>query len=179
MPSRGPAGRLGTGVVYCQTSNDYTASSFYILQRACNKSDRCTIATLCTDISPCFMWRGVPALKSNGGPHAIHVNTSKSVRSHFPFSHLTFVIRSYCCTPIKIYNEEVRDLLAVGSAGDKRDKLELKEDPSKGVYVKVCTVHSFTSVGSQESLECMGSVEEEFAEFCFQAALQDFWDDRV
>lgn len=45
-------------------------------------------------------------------------------------------------TLIKIYNEEVRDLLAVGGAGDKRDKLELKEDPNKGVYVKVCTVHS-------------------------------------
>lgn len=53
-------------------------------------------------------------------------------------------------TRIKIYNEEVRDLLAVGAAGDKRDKLELKEDPNKGVYVKVCTVHLVTSPGSQE-----------------------------
>lgn len=38
---------------------------------------------------------------------------------------------------LKIYNEEVRDLLAVSGAGEKRDKLELKEDPNKGVYVKV------------------------------------------
>lgn len=35
----------------------------------------------------------------------------------------------------------MRDLLAVGGAGEKRDKLELKEDPSKGVYVKVLCMH--------------------------------------
>lgn len=44
----------------------------------------------------------------------------------------------------KIYNEEVRDLLATGGSGDKRDKLELKEDSNKGVYVKVSTVFSLS-----------------------------------
>lgn len=40
-----------------------------------------------------------------------------------------------CHTARQIYNEEVRDLLAVGT--EKKDRLELKEDPNKGVYVKV------------------------------------------
>ena len=35
----------------------------------------------------------------------------------------------------QIYNEEVRDLLA--NSGEKKEKLELKEDPNKGVYIKV------------------------------------------
>lgn len=35
---------------------------------------------------------------------------------------------------MQIYNEGIRDLLGTT---EKRDKLELKEDPGKGVYIKV------------------------------------------
>ncbi|CAM9424747.1 unnamed protein product, partial [Ectocarpus fasciculatus] len=51
-----------------------------------------------------------------------------------------------------IYNEEVRDLLAVSGAGEKRDKLELKEDPNKGVYVKGLTQ---AVVSNQEGINCL------------------------
>ncbi|CBN76893.1 conserved unknown protein [Ectocarpus siliculosus] len=60
-----------------------------------------------------------------------------------------FLIR--CCY-LEIYNEEVRDLLAVSGAGEKRDKLELKEDPNKGVYVKGLTQ---AVVSSQEGINCL------------------------
>lgn len=39
-------------------------------------------------------------------------------------------------SPVTIYNEEVRYLLAANK-GRKREKSELKEDPNKGVYIKV------------------------------------------
>lgn len=52
---------------------------------------------------------------------------------------------SYCppllANEMQIYNEEVRDLLGTG---EKKDKLELKEDPTKGVYVKV---KCFSNIG--------------------------------
>ncbi|CAB1120143.1 unnamed protein product [Ectocarpus sp. CCAP 1310/34] len=56
-----------------------------------------------------------------------------------------FLIR--CC-----YLEAMRDLLAVSGAGEKRDKLELKEDPNKGVYVKGLTQ---AVVSNQEGINCL------------------------
>lgn len=38
-------------------------------------------------------------------------------------------------TCAQIYNEEIRDLLATN--GERKEKLDLKEDPNKGVYIKV------------------------------------------
>lgn len=51
-----------------------------------------------------------------------------------------------CCThrppdQAQIYNEEVRDLLGTG---EKKGKLELKEDQNRGVYVKVNIFSSWT-----------------------------------
>lgn len=43
---------------------------------------------------------------------------------------------------LEIYNEEVRDLLG----HDYRAKLELKENPDKGVYVAGLSMHKITSV---------------------------------
>ena len=40
------------------------------------------------------------------------------------------------CSYLEIYNEEVRDLLAA----DSKAKCDLKEDPSKGVFVAVRSV---------------------------------------
>ncbi|CAM9150111.1 unnamed protein product, partial [Phaeothamnion confervicola] len=46
----------------------------------------------------------------------------------------TFLVR---CSYLEIYNEEIRDLLGL----DSKKKLELKEDPNKGVYAKdLCQV---------------------------------------
>ena len=38
---------------------------------------------------------------------------------------------------LEIYNEEIRDLLG----DDIKKKLDLKEHPERGVYVKVCRAH--------------------------------------
>ena len=40
------------------------------------------------------------------------------------------------CSYLESYNEEIRDLLAV----DTKKKLDLKEDPNKGVHVKSLSV---------------------------------------
>lgn len=99
--------------------------------------------------------------------HRVFRHSQIGATSHFLFS-------SAPCDPytrIKIYNEEVRDLLAVGGAGDKRDKLELKEDPNKGVYVKVCTVHlgHFGSVAGSWSAQ--GALKSSCAEPFLEARL--------
>ena len=47
---------------------------------------------------------------------------------------MKFLVR---CSYLEIYNEEIHDLLVEGNKIDK--KLDLKEDPSKGVFVKDLT----------------------------------------
>ena len=49
---------------------------------------------------------------------------------------------------MEIYNEEIRDLLAANS----KQKLDLKENPDRGVYVKSLSHHQVTSVGECEKL---------------------------
>ena len=49
-------------------------------------------------------------------------------------SDMRFLVR---CSYLEIYNEEIHDLLLDGKNVHK--KLELKEDPSKGVFVKDLT----------------------------------------
>ena len=49
---------------------------------------------------------------------------------------------------LEIYNEEIRDLLAANS----KQKLDLKENPDRGVYVKSLSHHQVTSVGECEKL---------------------------
>ncbi|XP_023578369.1 kinesin-like protein KIF17 isoform X2 [Octodon degus] len=49
---------------------------------------------------------------------------------------------------LEIYNEDVRDLLGA----DTKQKLELKEHPEKGVYVKGLSMHTVHSVGQCEHI---------------------------
>ncbi|DAA32120.1 TPA: kinesin family member 17 [Bos taurus] len=49
---------------------------------------------------------------------------------------------------LEIYNEDVRDLLGT----DAKQKLELKEHPEKGVYVKGLSMHTVHSVGQCERI---------------------------
>ncbi|XP_042544607.1 kinesin-like protein KIF17 isoform X3 [Dipodomys spectabilis] len=53
---------------------------------------------------------------------------------------------------LEIYNEDVRDLLGV----DTKQKLELKEHPEKGVYVKGLSMHTVHSVAQCERIMEMG-----------------------
>lgn len=46
---------------------------------------------------------------------------------------IKFLVR---CSFLEIYNEELRDLLCEIPKGGESKKLELKEDPNKGVFVK-------------------------------------------
>jgi hypothetical protein len=56
-----------------------------------------------------------------------------------------FLVR---CSYLEIYNEDIRDLL--GKDVDK--KLELKEDPNKGVFVKDLTTFIVKSIPEIEKL---------------------------
>ncbi|XP_047204159.1 kinesin-like protein KIF17 isoform X3 [Girardinichthys multiradiatus] len=49
---------------------------------------------------------------------------------------------------LEIYNEEIRDLLG----NDTKQRLELKEHPERGVYVRDLTMHTVHSVGECESI---------------------------
>ncbi|XP_037684229.1 kinesin-like protein KIF17 isoform X4 [Choloepus didactylus] len=53
---------------------------------------------------------------------------------------------------LEIYNEDVRDLLGA----DTKQKLELKEHPEKGVYVKGLSMHTVQSVAQCERIMEMG-----------------------
>ncbi|XP_058409072.1 kinesin-like protein KIF17 isoform X2 [Diceros bicornis minor] len=53
---------------------------------------------------------------------------------------------------LEIYNEDVRDLLGA----DTKQKLELKEHPEKGVYVKGLSMHTVHSVAQCERIMEMG-----------------------
>ncbi|XP_060056865.1 kinesin-like protein KIF17 [Erinaceus europaeus] len=53
---------------------------------------------------------------------------------------------------LEIYNEDVRDLLGA----DAKQKLELKEHPEKGVYVRGLSMHTVHSVAQCESIMEMG-----------------------
>ena len=49
---------------------------------------------------------------------------------------------------LEIYNEDIRDLLAANN----KQKLELKENPDRGVYVNSLTHHQVGSVKECETL---------------------------
>lgn len=51
------------------------------------------------------------------------------------------------CSYLEIYNEEIRDLL-----GKVDSKLELKEDPQKGVFVKDLSTFMVKSISEIEKL---------------------------
>ncbi|KAM6240939.1 kinesin-like protein KIF17 isoform 4-T5 [Porphyrio hochstetteri] len=53
---------------------------------------------------------------------------------------------------LEIYNEDIRDLLGA----DTKQKLELKEHPEKGVYVKGLSLHTVHSVAQCEQIMEMG-----------------------
>lgn len=53
---------------------------------------------------------------------------------------------------LEIYNEEIRDLLGK----DHKHKLELKEHPERGVYVKDLTMHPVHSVAEMEKVMDLG-----------------------
>ena len=62
------------------------------------------------------------------------------------------------CSYLEIYNEEVHDLLAEG-AGTKKEpkKLDLKEDPEKGVFVKDLTQAMVKSIPEIEKAMNFGT----------------------
>ena len=63
---------------------------------------------------------------------------------------IKFLVR---CSYLEIYNEDIRDLLSKNVDA----KLELKEDPNKGVFVKDLTCFIVKSIGEIERLMQQGS----------------------
>lgn len=61
-----------------------------------------------------------------------------------------FLVR---CSYLEIYNEEIRDLLAKSSDA----KLDLKEDPNKGVFVKDLNCFIVKSISEIEKLMLSGT----------------------
>jgi kinesin family protein 3/17 len=61
-----------------------------------------------------------------------------------------FLVR---CSFLEIYNEEIRDLLSK----DVEKRLDLKEDPNKGVFVKDLTCFIVKSIPEIEKLMISGS----------------------
>ncbi len=57
------------------------------------------------------------------------------------------------CSYLEIYNEDIRDLLSKNVDA----KLELKEDPDKGVFVKDLTCYIVKTIGEIEKLMTQGS----------------------
>ena len=53
---------------------------------------------------------------------------------------------------LEIYNEEIRDLLG----DDIKKKLDLKEHPERGVYVKEISLHPVANTGECEALMAKG-----------------------
>ncbi|XP_075850784.1 kinesin-like protein KIF17 isoform X3 [Microcebus murinus] len=94
-----------------------------------------------------FTMQGLPEPSSHRGiiPRAFeHVFESVQCAENTKF----LVRASY----LEIYNEDVRDLLGA----DTKQKLELKEHPEKGVYVKGLSMHTVHSVAQCERIMEMG-----------------------
>ncbi len=63
---------------------------------------------------------------------------------------MKFLVR---CSYLEIYNEDIRDLLSKNTDA----KLELKEDPNKGVFVKDLTCYIVKSISEIEKLMKQGT----------------------
>lgn len=63
---------------------------------------------------------------------------------------MKFLVR---CSYLEIYNEDIRDLLSKTVDA----KLELKEDPNKGIFVKDLTCFIVKTIGEIEKLMTQGS----------------------
>ena len=77
--------------------------------------------------------KGIPSQRGLIPRSFQHIFESISVAENTKF----LVRASY----LEIYNEEIRDLLAVNS----KQKLDLKENPDRGVYVKSLSHHQVSS----------------------------------
>jgi kinesin family protein 3/17 len=71
---------------------------------------------------------------------------------------MKFLVR---CSYLEIYNEDIRDLLT-GKGTDQ--KMELKEDPNKGVYVKDLTCIIVKSIPEIEKLMNIGTSQRKTGE---------------
>jgi len=87
-----------------------------------------------------FTMQGIPSQRGLIPRSFQHIFESISVAENTKF----LVRASY----LEIYNEEIRDLLAVNS----KQKLDLKENPDRGVYVKSLSHHQVSSVMECEKL---------------------------
>ena len=63
------------------------------------------------------------------------------------------------CSYLEIYNEEIRDLLSKSTSSSSNDtkKLELKEDPNKGIFVKDLSYYIVKSISEIEKLMIQGT----------------------
>ena len=79
---------------------------------------------------------------------------------------MKFLVR---CSYLEIYNEEIHDLLLENSSGhgpgrDGPKKLELKEDPNKGIFVKDLTCLIVKSIPEMEKAMIYGTNNRKVAE---------------
>ena len=87
----------------------------------------------CPGFEPSVTRKGIPLQRGLIPRSFQHIFESISVAENTKF----LVRASY----LEIYNEEIRDLLAVNS----KQKLDLKENPDRGVYVKSLSHHQVSS----------------------------------
>jgi len=73
---------------------------------------------------------------------------------------MKFLVR---CSYLEIYNEEIHDLLVDVPKGKEHKKLELKEDPDKGVFVKDLSQGMVTSIPEIEKAMTFGTLNRKTA----------------
>lgn len=65
------------------------------------------------------------------------------------------------CSYLEIYNEDIHDLLGKGESflniKDTKVKMEIKESPDRGVFIKDLSIIAVRSVGEMEKYMTLGS----------------------
>jgi len=130
----------GTYGVDSDTSSIYDDIAYNLIEGVIEGYNGTIFAYGQTGCGKSFTMQGVPSQRGLIPRSFQHIFESISVTENTKF----LVRASY----LEIYNEEIRDLLAQSS----KQKLELKENPDRGVYVKSLTHHQVTSVKECEVL---------------------------
>ncbi|XP_066547167.1 kinesin-like protein KIF17 isoform X2 [Amia ocellicauda] len=133
----------GTYFVHQSTEQMYNEIAYPLVEGVTEGYNGTIFAYGQTGSGKSFTMQGVPEPPAQRGviPRAFeHIFESIQCAENTKF----LVRASY----LEIYNEEVRDLLG----GDTKQKLELKEHPERGVYVRDLSLHTVHSVGECERI---------------------------
>jgi len=130
----------GTYGVDSNTASIYDDIAYNLVEGVIEGYNGTVFAYGQTGCGKSFTMQGIPSQRGLIPRSFQHIFESISVAENTKF----LVRASY----LEIYNEEIRDLLAVNS----KQKLDLKENPDRGVYVKSLSHHQVSSVTECEKL---------------------------